>query len=191
MRQYKCNYCGERHNEDEVVLVNDIRVGKDCEQDYKYKLKNSENFKKLKEYIEKDILCYDDTEKLNKQMIQRLYGLRKGEPVKNGDTVPFRPNEGTNYEIIRIAFQYKKSDILYAIKNKSFTSEVQKFFYICMIVENNLLDVKKKIKEKIQSQKVLDNVQDKIEIKTEVAYVKEDKVDNKTDVIKKELDELW
>lgn len=191
MRQYKCSHCGEKHNEDEMVLVNGIRIGKQCEQDYKYKLKNSENFKKLKEYIEKEILFYDENDRINKQMIQRLYGLRKGEPVRNGDIVPYRPNEGTNYEIIRIAFQYKKSDILYAIKNKSFSSEIQKFFYICMIVENNLVDVKKKIKEKIQSQKVLDNVQDTVDIKKEVIYVKEDKKDSKTDIIKKELNDLW
>jgi len=190
MKQYKCNFCGERHLENETVVIDGKRVGTMCETDYKYKLKNSEQFNKLRVYIEKDILNYD-TEKLNKLMIQRLYGLRKGEPVGRGDSVPFRPNEGTNYEIIRIAFQYKKSDILYAIKNKSFTSEIQKFYYICMIVENSLIDVKKKIKEKIQSQKTLDSVRETVELKTETTYVKEEKISSKNDEIKKELDDLW
>lgn len=100
-------------------------------------------FDKLYEYIRKEIFFYDTNQSLPRQFVLRLKGMSEGKVMANRNQ---KAKANYSYELILYTFQICRSQILKAISFKSFKSEMQKFIYICAIVENNLNDTYERMK---------------------------------------------
>lgn len=89
-------------------------------------------------YIEKEILGYNDNQKLQKAACLRIQGLTRGQSIANSRAA----SNGTyTYKEILRTFQINKNKILNAIRGKNFNGEANKIGYICAIVRNNINEV--------------------------------------------------
>jgi len=195
----KCRNCEEKFEKETMIKDESDKnfCSENCIKDFEAKQKNKEQWNELYEYLKSELF---NGEKLTSLMVHRLQAIRKGSPVNHGDTIPYKQSDGTNYKIILIAFKYKQKDIISSVRQKSFQTEVQKFNYICAIVENSLPDVKKKIKEKQIQNKQLKQIENSklqdVNIPKTEEYVKSNDL-NRPDSsgdkkeINKELENLW
>ena len=102
-------------------------------------------FRELCSYVKTDIMKYDDNQKLSKNMILRLRGLKDGKYIANNN-IPSMANY--SYEIILLTFKYVKNHNLdYILSTKNFKTEDQKFNYIMAIVANNINTIYNKVKQ--------------------------------------------
>lgn len=102
-------------------------------------------FRELCSYVKTDIMKYDDNQKLSKNMILRLRGLKDGKYIANNN-IPSMANY--SYEIILLTFKYVKNHNLdYILSTKNFKTEDQKFNYIMAIVTNNINTIYNKVKQ--------------------------------------------
>jgi len=183
----KCRNCNNKFEKETMIKSKDNQIfcSEDCIKDLEIKQKNKEQWAELYEYLKSEFF---DGEKLTSLM------------VNHGDTIPYKQSEGTNYKIILITFKYKQNDISNSVRQKSFQTEVQRFNYICAIVENSIPDVKKKIKQKQIQNKQLQQLENSklqdINIPQTETYIKGndlnrlDASDDKKE-INKELENLW
>lgn len=118
-----------------------------------------EQWDNLYRYVKKEILMYDNAQSIPSNLILRLKGLSKGKFMENKSQ---KDKADYSYEIILYAFQISKPTILSAIKCKTFDTEMQKFNYICKIVENNINDVYIKLNNVKASVKKTQNIDTKI-----------------------------
>ena len=118
-----------------------------------------EQWENLYQYVKKEILMYDDSQSIPSNLILRLKGLSKGKYMENKS---HKDKADYSYEIILYAFQISKPTILSAIKGKTFDTEMQKFNYICKIVENNINDVYIRLNNVKASVKKTQNIDTKI-----------------------------
>ena len=115
-----------------------------------------EDWLELCEYVEKQILQYDDKMKLGRNMVLRLRGLSKGQFIANNK---IRQQAEYSYKLILLTFKAKKLDILNAIHSKTFKSESQKFNYIMAIVENSINDIYLRMKNAEKSKKKTEKIE--------------------------------
>ena len=102
-------------------------------------------FKELCNYVKTDIMKYDNNQKLSKNMILRLRGLKDGKYMANKN-VPSLANY--SYEVILLTFKYVKNHNLdYILSTKKFENEERKFNYIMAIVSNNINTIYNKVKQ--------------------------------------------
>lgn len=118
-----------------------------------------EQWDKLYQYVKKEILMYDESQSIPSNLILRLKGLSKGKYMENRSQ---KDKADYSYEIILYAFQISKPTISSAIKGKTFDTEMQKFNYICKIVENNINDVYIRLNNVKASVKKTQNIDTKI-----------------------------
>lgn len=142
-----------------------------------------EQFDKLYQYVKKEILLYDDSQKIPSSLVLRLKGLSFGKLVENKsqkDTAHY------SYDIILITFKLNKVKITSALDTMNFNDETHKFNFICKIVADDLNNVYTRLKEKNISQEKVK----KIEVDNLTYHGAEYK--SKTKEIKnKRLDSLW
>lgn len=142
-----------------------------------------EQWDKLYQYVKKEILMYDESQSIPSNLILRLKGLSKGKYMENRSQ---KDKADYSYEIILYAFQISKPVIMSAINGKTFDTEMQRFNYICKIVENNINDVY------IRSKKVKASEKKTMNIDTKIFENKGSKYSRKTvDVTDPKLNELW
>lgn len=142
-----------------------------------------QQFDKLYQYVRKEILLYDGTQAIPSNLVLRLKGLSTGKFIENRNTAN---KANYSYEIVLYTFQICKPQIMAAILGKDFSSERQKFNYICAIVENNLNDVYMRVK---RSKKMESKIE---ELNTENLSYNGAKYKTKTEDIKnKRLENLW
>lgn len=142
-----------------------------------------EQWNNLYQYVKKEILMYDNTQSIPSNLILRLKGLSKGKYMENRLQ---KDKANYSYEIILYAFQISKPAIMSAIKDKTFDTEMQKFNYICKIVENNINDVY------IRLNNVKASVRKTQNIDTKIFENKGGKYSKKTvDVTNPKLKDLW
>ena len=85
-------------------------------------------FKELCEYVKKEIMGYDENQKLSKHMCLRLRGMKDGKFIAN-KTTPSMAHY--SYDIILLTFKYIKHHGLdNLLIGKKFNSEEHKFNYI-------------------------------------------------------------
>lgn len=102
-------------------------------------------FKELCNYVKTDIMKYDNNQKLSKNMILRLRGLKDGKYMANKN-IPSLANY--SYEVILLTFKYVKNHNLdYILSTKKFENEERKFNYIMAIVSNNINTIYNKVKQ--------------------------------------------
>ena len=120
-----------------------------------------EQWDNLYKYVKKEILQYDDNQKIPTNLVLRMKGLKVGKLIEN----KYISNKAEySYDIILNTFKICKVKILHAVYGKTFKDEMSKFMYICAIVEKEINDVytrmqnAQKSKEKTESINT-DNIQ--------------------------------
>ena len=113
-------------------------------------------FKELCEYVKKEIMGYDENQKLSKHMCLRLRGMKDGKFIAN-KTTPSMAHY--SYDIILLTFKYIKHHGLdNLLIGKKFKSEEHKFNYIMVIISNNINTVYNKVKKIREEQNRSDNI---------------------------------
>lgn len=114
-------------------------------------------FRKLCDYVKKDIMGYDENQQLSKFMIMRLRGLKDGKFIANKSTPSMAHYP---YDIILMTFMYVKQHGLDdIIRSKKFNSDQHKFNYILVIISNNINTVYNKVKRIKEEQNRADNIE--------------------------------
>lgn len=117
--------------------------------------RKDKEWRELCEWIEVNIFNYDITkQRLQKKACLILKGLRKGQNVANNKCQMYGDYPDN---IILMTFKANRTQILNAIRNKSFEHESNKMSYICAIVRDKLNDMysrylnAQKTKEKVET----------------------------------------
>lgn len=140
-------------------------------------------FKELCEYVKREIMGYDENQKLSKHMCLRLRGMKDGKFIAN-KTTPSMAHY--SYDIILLTFKYIKHHGLDNILlTKKFSSEEHKFNYIMVIVSNNINTVYNKVKKIREEQNRSDNIK-----VVELPNYK-NKYESNSKKINKDLEKFW
>lgn len=110
-------------------------------------MSEKEQFDKLCKYIKKNILRYGDDRKFPKYLVLRLKGLNKGQFIANKNQ---NVNASYGYDVILMTFMYSAHEInSYLDKNKDkINGERHLINFIMSVVEKNINDVDKRLKER-------------------------------------------
>ena len=111
--------------------------------------KEKEQWRELLQYIEKEILNYDDNQHLQKNGVLRIRGILNGKVFANNNT---EDNGNYGIEVVFNTFKLCKPQILPAIQAKDFKTEDNKIAYICAIIRNNVNDMYERMKNIKQEQ---------------------------------------
>jgi len=139
--------------------------------------KEKEQWDNLYQYVKKEIMLYDDSQALSRNIVLGLKGLTQGKEVANNN---IQSTANYSFELILLTFKFCKSQIFKSISGKNFKSDVQKFIYIKRIVENNINDVYnrlnnvKKSEEKVETVDISNIYHDGASYKTTQTNVKND-----------------
>lgn len=131
-------------------------------------LKEIQELDALYQYIKINIMGYDENQALDKKMVLRLKGIRQGLIMANND---MEDKANYTFSLILNTFKYCSPQISYALKNKTFKSEMNKFNYVLAIVESRLNEVYKKMKAAERIRKTKEEVIEKSVSEEEYVHV--------------------
>lgn len=99
-------------------------------------------------YIRQNVMGYDENQGLNTNMVLRLKGLRWGQCIANTDN-----NKFANYtfDVILNTYKFCLPKIKKAFEHKRFDNDMNKFNYALAIVNNNIAEVYRRMKNMEQS----------------------------------------
>lgn len=136
----------------------------------------------LYQYVRKNILGYDENQKVPQYMVIRLKGLREGNYMANR-RLP--KNANYPYPTILNTFKLCYRDIKYAMSHKSFKNENHKVNYIMAVIESNLNDVYLKMKKKKEEDRAAEKASINMIPDASAMYKKKSKKESKN------LSDLW
>lgn len=116
--------------------------------------KNHQDFLKVCAYIEKDLLGYENNQKLQRMAALKVKGMAKGQIVANNKCEKYGEYP---FEVILLTLKANKITIINALKKKNIESESGAVGYISAIIRDKLNDMytryirAKKSEEKIES----------------------------------------
>ena len=111
---------------------------------------SQEDWLELCQYVEKNVMSYDENLKAPRELYLRLRGLSRGQFMANN----FANKQAEySYKIILLTFKYCSLNIKRAVATKHFKSEQNKLNYIMVIIERNINDVYFKIKANEEASK--------------------------------------
>lgn len=113
-----------------------------------------EDFRKLCDYIKKEILNYGDDKSFPSFMAQRLKALSCGVYLLKGKESDYKTIY--SYKVILVAFVMYKREIDEALFSQHFKNEQHKINYIMKIVERNMNNVVDMIKNRANSKEKLE-----------------------------------
>lgn len=140
-----------------------------------------EAWNELFEYVEHEILDYNDDMKLPPTFVLRLEGLSKGNFKANKLIKPM-----AKYQYQDILTAYKVAKVLAGNKN-DFKDDEHKFNYISAIAEKKLNDV---VKARLSKQKTMEKAKEidlSVQINTKAEYKAKSKDTGNSEI----LDSLW
>ena len=149
----------------------------------KMTFEEEQDWDELYQYVRKNIMGYDENQRLPSYIVVRLQGLLKGKYMASNKTLD---SANYSYKTVLNTFKYCSPDIYRALRNGGFNGEQHKVNYIFKIVENNINDVymreqnAKRAKEKAETMAIdiIDYTGAKYQRKTK-------------DVTNKLLEDLW
>lgn len=144
---------------------------------------DKDDWDNLYEYVKKDILLYNDSQSIPKNLILRLRGLTTGKFIDNKN---ISNNANYSFKVVLYTFKICKPEIMAAIANKEFNGESHKFNFICRIVERNLNDVYERLQNIERTKENINTVNTEVISRNGQEYTKKT-----TDLKNKKLDELW
>lgn len=147
--------------------------------------KNHQDFLEVCAYIEKELLGYENNQKLQRMAALKVKGMAKGQVVANNKCEKYGEYP---FEVILLTLKANKNIIINALKKKNIESESGSVGYIAAIIRDKLNDMytryinAKKIQEKV------DNVNTDIITYQGAEYKAVESNDNK---IKDKYKDLW
>ncbi|MBQ3543406.1 MAG: hypothetical protein IJA34_00200 [Lachnospiraceae bacterium] len=119
----------------------------------------TDDFIKIGKFYYKNQYVYEENKRLKEERINLIdyicrtfLGYNEGQPFPT--SLPKKLNELSYYDnaVIKATFESCKSDILYWLEHKNFSSEYGKISYMFAIINNNISDINKKFirQEKIK-----------------------------------------
>lgn len=118
--------------------------------------KENEDWHKLYNYVKKEILFYDDSQKIPSNLVLMLKGLTSGKMI---DNKRYADQADYSFEVVLYTFKACKSIILNSIQGKDFKCEKSKMAYICKIVESNINDIYLRLKQVEESRSKTEQIQ--------------------------------
>jgi len=106
--------------------------------------KENENWKQLYNYVKKEILLYDDSQKIPSDLVLILKGIASGKAI---DNKRYADQAEYSFDVILYTFKACKSKILNSIHGLDFNSERSKMVYISKIIEGNINDIYLRLKQ--------------------------------------------
>lgn len=188
----KCD-CGEKITLPESTLLKTRNTLRSCNKclpeknpnhiSNKMTFEDKQEWDELYEYVKKNIFNLDESQALPNEIRQRLLGLSRGKYMANNQSAN---NAKYSNKTVLNTFKFCCTDIQRALRNNNFKNEQHKFNYIAKIIENNINDVYKRMKDVEKSKKEIENT----DISHTVEYIntfkkKENKKTNNR------LNELW
>ena len=111
---------------------------------------------KIYQFMEKEILGYDDNQHIQRAAVLRIKGLENGKIIANNNT----PDNGSYpLEVVYGALLVSKQKFLDANKNKLFETELNIVAYYCAIARGQLNQVYKAWKQKKHREQVASAIQ--------------------------------
>lgn len=155
--------CMARKKESTKNIANTKRIPK-----HKMTIQDKKDWDELYEYVKKNVMGYDDNQKLTNFMILRLKGLPYGLCVANNNSEDMA---NYSFSLVLTTFKYCSINIKRALETKHFKDDSAKFNYIIAIVENKLNDVYKKMKQAERVQKKQEVVVEKVLSEPEYVHI--------------------
>lgn len=142
--------------------------------------KEKEQWNELYEYVKNEILQYEKTKSLSKNIVLRLKGLKDGKFMANKNVKTLGEYD---YSTILMTFKLCKLDILMGLKSKEFNNENHKINYVMFIIENKINDTvdiinRKKLAEEKSKNIYIDTDIEKATYKRKTKDLKNKKLDN-------------
>lgn len=151
-----------------------------------------DDWDKLYKYIKYDILEYDDKQNVPRYMVRRLKGLQEGNYIANRN---LPRNAKYPYLVILNTFKLCKQKIKYAISHKQFKDENSMFNYIMAIVESNLNDVYKRMRDMEIAKENRKHIDTEIATNTDLSAIyekkKQEAKQQKKTQTKNKYSDLW
>lgn len=196
-RLVQCYRCKDKENKiDKDIAKVEISGGNKpvnryfhpkCYEEYNEARKERKELDKVCDYLKEEILGYDKQQAIDSRIVQRIQGIRSGQHLPSKNSKVYFSENGYDYDTILLTFKVKKPDILYALGSTRFKNEQHKMDYIIVIIQNSINDVYIRRKEKVESDKRVDEI--KINFDDEkYRYEKSDKKENK---VADKLKHLW
>lgn len=183
----KCYHCGLKLEEEDVVekkiplkTKNGIRMYRrkfhiECIPDLEMEIKTE----KVTQSEERDwddcyekfreVLGYNTELALNNYAVMRLRGLRVGKYMPNGENVK-NIKRGYPYKVIYRAILWKAADIRQSLAKANIKDNQHRINYAMTIIIKEIDYVYMKFKAQERSNKMLDKLQDDLNIESEKAY---------------------
>lgn len=115
----------------------------------KRKTEKNKEWLELCKWIEREILDYDENQKMQKKACLRIQGLFKGQVFANNNCETFG---SYNCEVVLNTFKANKAKIKNALAGKTFASEENKVGYVCAIVRDRINDMYTRMKNAKKNQ---------------------------------------
>lgn len=137
-----------------------------------YTEQENAEWNELYQYVHDKVFEYDDTIKLSRYMILRLKGLREGNYIANKN---LPRNAKYPFSAILNTFKLCYKNIKYAMTYKKFKDEKSMIKYIMAIVESNLNDVYKRMRDIELAKEKQNNIDAGVAINTDLSAIYEKK----------------
>lgn len=142
--------------------------------------KEKKDWNDVYQYFKKEIMGYDDNQKLDSYTVLRLKGLQKGQHMANRNNAVLA---NYPYSIILLTLKYVKPRLDDLFKVTKFNDDTHKVNYVLKIVEANINNVYNKAKQIKEEQTRA------VEIKVYDLPNYTNKYENKK--VDKKLEEFW
>ncbi len=143
-----------------------------------------EEWDNLYQYVRKEIMLYDENQKLNNNIILSLQGLRNGKAMNNNG---IKDMAKYTDKIILLTFMMCRPKIFTALFGKDFKDDFAKFRYVKAIVESNINFVYERLKQTEKTEEKLENTDTNILKHNAAEY----KTKENKEVKNKKLKDLW
>lgn len=142
-RRCKCRLCGESLTTDIAyrIKIKDKNVYFCNSEEAELYKKRIDDKKSLEKYLKKEVLNYDDKQKLPNMLCKKVKEL----------------SDSYGNEIVLETFKQQIKTIKYYSKNKSFKNEGYKILYIMAIINNHINNVYNDYKLMKRQQKIKEN----------------------------------
>lgn len=136
----------------------------------------------LYQYVKKNVLGYDDSQSLSRNMVLRLKGLLTNKFMDNNK---IESTANYSYKLVLLTFKFCNPDIQRGLRSIGFKDENHKFNYILKIVESNLNTVYLRLKNAEKAKETTQTLDTATATHTGAEY------QTKTEKTSKRLEEYW
>lgn len=139
-------------------------------------------FDELYDFVKFSVFNYKKEQALPSVIVLRLKGMAEGKYIANNKTKSYA---NYSFKVLLLTFKACMPKIISSTSNKNFNSDIQKFNYICKIVEPKINDIYNRLIEVERVNKKAERIEVINNNKNGAEYQK------KTKKTLKQLNDLW